>query len=156
MLRIALFFLPFAGLMACTNPDEIVVDCGEECHFDLWVNSPYSEPIPELNIEFLEPNQEPGSLGWHLEMTCEDGIFLETSVGGLQDLLETSGENVIAEEVECVRWNVTYGNGRWLCEETDDGFRLITDTSLSWGDQDLSVTIWEDPYGNGCSALACR
>lgn len=112
-----------------------------------------------LTIEFLERESQVGQIGWHLTLDCPDVVELYETPDELQNMLDDRGYNVDVENVDCVRWNVNYADGRFLCEGNDNtpyAPDLLAYTKLNWLGNKWYVDTWSDPGGEGCSAVACR
>lgn len=112
-----------------------------------------------LTIEFSERENQIGQLGWHLTLDCPDVVELNETPDELQEMLDDRGYDIDVDNIECVRWNVNYQDGRFLCEGnayTTYEADLITDTYFNWSGEAWSIDLWSEPSGEGCSALACN
>ena len=109
-----------------------------------------------LTVEFNERESQVGQLGWHLTLDYPE---LDMTLDELQDMLDDRGYNVEVDNIECIRWNANYADGRYLCEGNDNtpyDADLIDETSLDWSDDHWNIDTWSDPSGQGCSAVACE
>ncbi|MBI4437370.1 hypothetical protein HY631_00235 [Candidatus Uhrbacteria bacterium] len=112
-----------------------------------------------LTVEFAQRESQVGQLGWHLTLDCPDVVEFYTTPDELQNTLNDRGYNIVVDNVECVRWNVNYDNGRDLCEGNDNtpyDADLIAETYFNWSGERWEVNTWSDPSGEGCSAVACQ
>lgn len=111
-----------------------------------------------LTVEFTERESQVGQIGWHLTLDCPDVVELYTTPDELQNMLDDRGYDIVVDNIECVRWNVNYADGRDLCEGNDNTANhadIITETYFNWSGETWNVDTWSDPNGYGCSAVAC-
>jgi hypothetical protein len=131
----------------CTPDDEWILLVAED-----------RDQSATLTIEFLERENQVGQIGWHLTMDCPDVVQLNKTPDELQDVLDDRDYNITVDNIECVRWSVTYADGHWLCEGNDYtpyDAELITQTYFNWSGVRWDTDTWSDPEGVGCSAVAC-
>jgi hypothetical protein len=148
-------------LVDCEDCEESRNECSDCDPNDEWILlvAEDRDQSATLTIEFLEQENQVGQIGWHLTMDCPDVVELNKTPDELQDMLDDRDYNVVVDNIECVRWNVIYADGHWLCEGNDNtpyDAELITQTYFNWSGVSWSVDTWSDPEGDGCSAVACN
>lgn len=134
----------------------------DEDEFVFWTER--QDDDARINMEFIPDWAAPGDFGWHVYKVDTQGeVSLSLSESEVDEILEDEGFD--ADDVVCVRYNVTFGEDceedpdedhcEWLFEGNGDSAHPTGDYEFdgpgSWDD-----FKWSDPDGEGSSGMSCR
>lgn len=134
----------------------------DDDEFELWAAR--QDEDARINIEFIPDWADPGDFGWHaFKVDTEGDVRVSLSEDEVDEILEDEGFD--ADDVMCVRYNVTFGEDceedpdedhcEWLFEGNGDSAHDTGDYEFD-GPGDWDDFIWSDPDGEGSSGISCR
>jgi hypothetical protein len=168
-MRLTLPLATLAILMTACTPDMVGTADSDydtpapnQTTYDIWAER--LDNFAQINVELLADWDDPNAHGWHFQESDTDGeVELELTNENIEGALGNN-PSFSLENLECIRFNVTWGEG---CEEDSDQPQC---NWLAYGQGDSAYTTgaytfyapgdWDTPgivnVDGGSSLMSCR